>query len=337
MTAQGTTTVEKSLQKVLDKLESARKMQDDWMKNGLNFVDLYVENTGGDWLSKWGETEADSDLEVDQVRGVNVESLKIAINFPDFQNTHLLEIALNHRSHAGDFSDRLSESQTWQDIKYQRQALLGAAIFDAVLTDYLYLHYPYLDRNGMSTVKARLTDNKQLSEFALDLNLNELKLCGTNGENMDKKEYHKFLSETFYAVFGAIYLECDRDFERAGTWLIRGFVQRPVSAHVYLTGTSQKLPKSNVKRRAILGGDVLDAIAIDYLYNRFPERSAAQLTHWKNILVSKDIFPKEFKAKLGSQYLELGSNFSRTRDWLVNNFITTAVDELVEETGNQLN
>ncbi|MFM9264275.1 ribonuclease III domain-containing protein [Tychonema sp. BBK16] len=335
MTAQGTTTVEKNLQKVLEKLESARKMQDDWMKNGLNFVDLYVDNAGGDWLSKWGEPE--SDLDVDKIRGVSVESVKVAIDFADFQKTHLLEIALNHRSHTDDFSDRLSESQTWQDIKYQRQALLGTVIFGAVVTDYLYREYPNLDRNAISTLKSRLADNKQISEFALDLNLNELKLCGTNGTEMNKKEYKKFLCETFQAVFGAIYLECDRDFERAGTWLIQRFVQKAVGENICLIESSKNSPKTAVKRRVILGGDVLDAIAIDYLYNRFPERSAAQLTHWKNILVSKDIFPKEFKAKLGSQYLELGSDFSRTRDWLVDNFIKTAVDELVEETGNQLN
>ena len=335
MTAQGTTTVEKNLQKVLDKLESARRMQDDWMKNGLNFVDLYVDNTGGDWLSKWGEPE--EDLEVDKVRGVSVESVKVAIEFPDFQNTQLLEIALNHRSQTDDFSDRLSESSTWQDIKYQRQALLGATIFGAVVTDYVYRKYPNLDRNAISSLKSRLADHKQVSEFALDLNLNELKLCDTNGKKMDQKEYSKFLSQTFHAVFGAIYLECDRDFERAGTWLIQRFIQKAVGENIGVTELPKKSPKRAVKRRVILGGDVLDAIAIDYLYNRFPERSAAQITHWKNILVSQDIFPKEFKAKLGSQYLELGSNFSRTRDWLVDNFIKTAVDELVDEAGNQLN
>lgn len=335
MTAQGTTTVEKNLQKVLEKLESARKMQDDWMKNGLNFVDLYVDNAGGDWLSKWGEPE--SDLDVDKIRGVSVESVKVAIEFPDFQNTQLLEIALNYRSHTDDFSDRLSESPTWQDIKYQRQALLGAMIFGGVVTDYLYREYPNLDRNAISTLKSRLSDNKQLSEFAVDLNLNELKLCGSNGKDVDKKEYNKFLSETFQAVFGAIYLECDRDFERAGTWLIERFIEKAIGENIGVTELSKKSPKTAVKRRTILGGDVLDAIAIDYLYNRFPERSAAQLTHWKSILVSQDIFPKEFKAKLGSQYLELESNFSRTRDWLVDNFIKTAVDELVDEAGNQLN
>ncbi len=335
MTAQGTTTVEKSLQKVLEKLESARKMQGDWMKNGINFVDLYVDNAGSDWLEEWGKAE--EDLEVDKNRSVSVESVKVAIDFPDFQNTQLLEIALNHRSHTDDFSDRLSESPTWQDIKYQRQALLGATIFGAVLTDYLYRKYPNLDRNAISALKSRLADHKQISEFALDLNLNQLKSCGKNGKKMDKKEDNKFLSETFYAVFGAIYLECDRDFDRAGTWLIERFIDQAVSENICLIELPKNSPKGAAKRRAILGGDVLEAIAIDYLYNSFPERSATQLTHWKNILVTKDIFPKEFKAKLGSQYLELGSNFSRTRDWLVDNFIKTAVDELVEETGNQLN
>jgi dsRNA-specific ribonuclease len=335
MTTQGTTTVEKKLQTVMEKLESARKMQDDWIKNGLNFVDLYVDNAGGDWLSKWGEPE--SDLDVDKIRSVSVESVKVAIEFPDFQKTQLLEIALNHRSHIDDLADRLSESPTWQDIKYQRQSLLGAAIFGAVVTDYLYRKYPSLDRNAISTLKSSLADNKQVSEFVLDLNLNELKLCGTNEKKMDKKEYNRFLCETFLAVFGAIYLKCDRDFERAGTWLIQRFIEQAVGENIGVTELSENSPKSAVKRRTILGGDVLDAIAIDYLYNRFPERSAAQLTHWKSILLSKDIFPKEFKAKLGSQYLELGSNFSRTRDWLVDNFIQTAVDELVEETGNQLN
>jgi dsRNA-specific ribonuclease len=95
-------------------------------------------------------------------------------------------------------------------------------------------------------------------------------------------------------------------------------------------------PENEVKRREIMGAAILDAIAIDYLYNRFPERNASQLTRWKNMLVAKEIFPKDFKAKLGSQYLELRSNFSRTRDWLVDNFIQTAVDELEEETGDRL-
>ena len=50
MTVQGTRTVENNLQKVWEELEAARKMQDEWMNYGVDFVDLYVEDAGGDWL-----------------------------------------------------------------------------------------------------------------------------------------------------------------------------------------------------------------------------------------------------------------------------------------------
>lgn len=335
MTAQGITTVENSLQKVLEKLESARKMQNDWMKNGLSFVDLYVENAGADWLENWGKVE--ENLEFDKIRSVRVESVKVAIDFPDFQKTQLLEIALYHPDYTKDLTDRLSESPTWQDINYQRQALLGAAIFGAVLTDYLYRKYPNLDRNAISILKSRLASKEKLAEFGLDLNLNELRLCKSHGQEIDKNEYNKFLSETFKAVFGAIYLEYDRDFVRAGNWLIEHFIEQAVNENIHGIETAQTPSLKDCNVREILGAEILEAIAIDYLYRRWDEKNASQLTDWKNLLVAKEIFPKEFKAKLGSQYLELGSNFSRTRDWLVDNFIKTAVDELVEETENQLN
>ena len=57
MTLQGTNTVETNLQKVFEELAAARQMQDDWMNHGVDFVDLYVEDAGGDWLEKWGKCE----------------------------------------------------------------------------------------------------------------------------------------------------------------------------------------------------------------------------------------------------------------------------------------
>ena len=164
---------------------------------------------------------------------------------------------------------------------------------------------------------------------------NELRLCKTHGQEIQKSEYNNFLCETFQAVFGAIYLECDRDFVRAGNWLIEHFIEQAVNENLQGIVAEKTASLKDCKDRDILGAEILEAIAIDYLYHRFPEENASQLTDWKNMLVAKEIFPKEFKAKLGSQYLELGSNFSRTRDWLVDNFIQTAVDELVEKTENQ--
>ncbi|MEG4572748.1 ribonuclease III domain-containing protein [Microcoleus sp. N3A4] len=333
MTVQGTNTVENNLQKVFEELEAARKMQDEWMNHGVDFVEFYVEDAGGDWLEKWGKCE--EELERIKSKKVDIEAVKAGIDISSFQQTKLLEIALTCRYCTSDYPDRPEESPAWQEVKYKRLSLLGGAIFGAVVTDYLYREYPQLDPDAILTLKARLADQKKLAEFAQNFKFNELSWRVWNGKKTDKSEYNRFCSETFEALFGAIYLEFDRDFFRGGNWLIQRLIEPTVSQHLDLTQRRQVALENEVKRREILGADILDAIAIDYLYNRFPERNASQLTRWKNMLVAKEIFPKDFKAKLGSHYLELESNFSRTRDWLVDNFIKTAVDELLEETDTQ--
>ncbi|NQE37939.1 ribonuclease III domain-containing protein [Microcoleus asticus] len=334
MTVQGTNTVENNLQKVREELEAARKMQDEWMNYGVDFVDRYVEDAGGDWLEKWGKCE--EELELIKSKKVDIDAVKAAIDLCSFQQTKLLEIALNCRYYTSDYPDRPEESPAWQEVKYKRLSLLGGAIFGAVVTDYLYREYPELDPDAISTLKARLADPKKVAEFAQNLKLKELSWRVWNRKETEESQYNKILAKTFEALFGAIYLEFDRDFFRGGNWLIQHLIEPTVSQHRDLTQRRRQIgPENEVKRREILGADILDAIAIDYLYNRFPERNASQLSRWKNMLVAKEIFPKDFKAKLGSHYLELESNFSRTRDWLVDNFIKSAVDELLEETDTQ--
>ncbi|MEG4208734.1 NACHT C-terminal helical domain 2-containing protein [Microcoleus sp. S13_B4] len=333
MTVQGTHTVENNLQKVWEELEAARKMQDEWMNYGVDFVDLYVEDAGGDWLEKWGKCE--EELELIKNKKADSEAVKPAIDLSSFQQTKLVGSTLNCPYYTSNYPDRPEESPAWQEVKYKRLSLLGAAIFGAVVTDYLYREYPELDPDAISTLKARLADSKKTAEFAQNLKLNELSWLVWNGKETDKSEYNISFLESFEALFAAIYLELDRDFCRGGNWLIEHLIAPTVSQHLDLTQPQPMAPENEVKRREILGADILDAIAIDYLYNRFPERNASQLTRWKNMLVAKEIFPKDFKTKLGSHYLELQSNFSRTRDWLVDNFIKSAVDELLEESDTQ--
>ncbi len=328
MTVQGTNTVESNLQKVFEELEAARRMQDDWIDRGVDFVDLYVEDAGGDWLEKWGKCEE----ELEQIiKKVDVEGVKAAIGISDFQQTELLEIALTHSC------DSPNQPCAGEEVKHKRLSLLGGAIFGAVVTDYLYREYPELDCDAISTLKARLADSQKLSEFAKNLKLNELCWRFTKVEETDESNDNRFLAQTFEAVLGAIYLELDRDFSRAGNWLIQQLIEPTIGEYLDLTQQSKGTLENELKRREILGADILEAIAIDYLYNRFPHNNSSQLTRWKNLLGAKEIFPKDFKTKLGSHYLELESNFSRTRDWLVDNFIKTAVDELEEETGDRLN
>lgn len=44
-------------EKFSEALVEARRMQQDWMIHGLDFVHLYVEDVEEDWLERWGEEE----------------------------------------------------------------------------------------------------------------------------------------------------------------------------------------------------------------------------------------------------------------------------------------
>jgi hypothetical protein len=46
------------IDKFAEALEVARNMQQDWLNYGLDFVNLHVEDSDGDWLERWAEEES---------------------------------------------------------------------------------------------------------------------------------------------------------------------------------------------------------------------------------------------------------------------------------------
>ena len=50
------------LENLTEALAAARKMQQDWLNYGLNFVHIYVEDVEGDWLETWGDDEIGNPL-----------------------------------------------------------------------------------------------------------------------------------------------------------------------------------------------------------------------------------------------------------------------------------
>jgi dsRNA-specific ribonuclease len=261
--------------------------------------------------------------------GVNIEAVKFAIALPDFQQTALLEIALTHRSYTTEHPDLIGLSPQKQEREYRRLALLGDAILGAVVTNYLYHLFPDLEQGTLSPLKSDLVDRKKLSEFAWALNLRELCLLGGSALQIDKSDQNRFLSETFEALFGAIYLEFERNFDRAGNWVIKRFIAPAVSEISNLSERTQASPMLDYRRRGLLGNDILAAIVIDYLYHHFPELDQEQLTQWKTNLVKRKFFTKEFKALFGGIYLEFDRDFKRTSNWLVEQFIERAVNDLL--------
>ncbi|BAZ11008.1 hypothetical protein NIES4071_28320 [Calothrix sp. NIES-4071] len=50
------------LEKFVQAVETAQQLQDNILKYGLNAAYLYYEDVDGDWLAKWGDEDAPSEL-----------------------------------------------------------------------------------------------------------------------------------------------------------------------------------------------------------------------------------------------------------------------------------
>ncbi len=89
-------------------------------------------------------------------------------------------------------------------INNERLELLGDAVLNAIVTDYLYMNYPEKEEGFLTSLKSKIVSRKMLNEIGQKLNL------------LDKLSYHKgsvqqdpavLFGNTFEALVGAIYLD----------------------------------------------------------------------------------------------------------------------------------
>jgi hypothetical protein len=77
-------------------LAAARRMQEDWLENGLNFVHLYVEDVDGDWLETWGDDDETSNSLFDAIKEFLVSNDDVAIKIRHhWQDESLFDLAVN--------------------------------------------------------------------------------------------------------------------------------------------------------------------------------------------------------------------------------------------------
>jgi dsRNA-specific ribonuclease len=129
-----------------------------------------------------------------------------------------------------------------------------------------------------------------------------------------------------------------------------------------LNQQQQDQQKREYRRLAILGDAIFGTAVVDYLHQHFPNFNQGAITKWKSDLVSRkrayefaqslklrqlcllggsekgkdetqqDILGEMFEALLGAIYLNFERDFCAARDWLVNKFITNAVNEQITKT-----
>lgn len=259
---------------------------------------------------------------------------KIGINF---KNSDTLRLALMHRSYA----QQVGEPENHNE----RLELLGNAIFNFVITDYLYHNCPYLTVSNLSALRNKLLEGERLTKLWFQLGLGEAyPFLGMAQERhiLRKKSQNPFV-DALEALVGAIHL--DRGFSQTRNWLTKNLIAPLLERHL----KSSKKRSSATKQLKFLGDSLLRAIITDYLYCHLPSVSVSRLTdlfkelsssekqaEYASQITTEDLLlagenkenvpVKSLKNLLAAMYIENNatdpkSSFSKTSEWFVNRYI----------------
>lgn len=116
----------------------------------------------------------------------------------EFQDKHLLEIALTHSSYAHE-----------NDILYynERIEFLGDAVLELITSEYIYMNYPKLSEGEMTKARAYSVCETSLAEFANSYSFSDFLKVGRCESKVDGKYRASILADAVEATIGAIYLD----------------------------------------------------------------------------------------------------------------------------------
>lgn len=140
----------------------------------------------------------------------------------EFEDRSLLDLALLHRSYAGEHD--LEDS-------YERLEFLGDAVLQLAVTHYLYLAYPELAEGEMAKVRAAVVSETALAQVAREFGIGDAVRLGRGEELTGGRDKDSIISDVMEAVIGAIYL--DGGYEQARAFVLRhwsGLIDRRASA-----------------------------------------------------------------------------------------------------------
>lgn len=90
-----------------------------------------------------------------------------------------------------------------EDVNNERLEFLGDAIFDAIVSDYIYVNFMDKDEGGLSKLRAKIVNREFMNHLAKQLQLDQFTIYqGSNNQN-NKNIY----GNVFEAVIGALYYD----------------------------------------------------------------------------------------------------------------------------------
>lgn len=129
-----------------------------------------------------------------------------------FKNKTLLETALIHRSYG-------NENWRYKNINNEKLELLGDAVLDLVVTEFIYNLYPAANEGDLAKLKSMVVSEPVLARISKDLGIGEFLLLSKGEEMTGGRVRNSILGDVFEALLGAIYL--DSSFEESKKYAMK--------------------------------------------------------------------------------------------------------------------
>lgn len=158
-----------------------------------------------------------------------------------FEDIELLETALTHSSYANEHGMHASKSN-------QRLEFLGDTVLGLVVSEYLFMKYPFYPEGELTKIRAKVVSEPSLALAARRINLGSFLLLGKGEESTGGRDRDSILADASEAVTGAIFM--DSNYETVKEFLLKNFETIIVKAVAkgslfidYKTGLQEKLQK----------------------------------------------------------------------------------------------
>ncbi|MDE6183653.1 MAG: ribonuclease III [Rikenellaceae bacterium] len=116
-------------------------------------------------------------------------------------NIEIYKLALVHRSASVVTDDGMH-------INNERLEYLGDAVIEAVVSDMLYIAFPYHNEGFLTQMRSKIVSRQSLNDIAIKLGLDNMVVAMHNGSGVQKHMY----GDAFEAMMGATYLDKGYDF-----------------------------------------------------------------------------------------------------------------------------
>lgn len=134
-----------------------------------------------------------------------------------FNDRELLKRALIHRSYG-------NEHWEYKKVNNERLELLGDAVLDLIVTEYLYSNFPGSTEGELAKLKSMIVSEPVLAEISSEIGIGDYLLLSKGEELTGGRERESILGDAFEALLGAVYL--DAGFEIVKTFSMKYLKER---------------------------------------------------------------------------------------------------------------